>query len=315
MSAERTLIIVPVFNDVRSLSILLQELAQHLSDRQATSVLVVDDGSLPAVAISDVAGSGVGRGQLITLSRNFGHQRAIAIGLAYAVARDLADIFVIMDADGEDKPGDVPRLRAALDSQSEMSIVVAKRTKRSERLVFKAFYQLYRLIFFVLTGHRISFGNFSAMSASAARRLVAMSELWVSLPATLLRSRLPLVQLPTERGRRYRDNPRMNVQSLVTLGFGAISAFLESVLTRMILAAAGLAALFMLASVAAAILKIAGMATPGWVTTVVGVSMILMLGVVILSFIGLTLSILAGAHTIPAPNALYESFIVRTSKF
>ena len=58
-----------------------------------------------------------------------------------------------------------------------------------------------------------------------------------------------------------------------------------------------------------------GLATPGWMTTVIGTSLILMLGVVILSFVGLALSILAGTHTIPTPGTLFQSFIVRDVKF
>src|SRR5262249_28722076 len=154
---------------------------------------------------------------------NLGHQKAIAIGLAYAVANDLADVFVVMDADGEDRPSDVPRLLAAIESGPEYSVIVAQRTKRTEPLAFRVLYQIYRLLFFVLTGYKISFGNFSAMPIAAARRLVAMNELWVNFPATLIRSGLHLIELQTEKGKRYQGQSRMNFVSLITLGFGAVS--------------------------------------------------------------------------------------------
>jgi hypothetical protein len=249
------------------------------------------------------------------LSRNLGHQKAIAIGLAYAVAHRLADIFLVMDADGEDMPDDVPRMLTSIEGCSDLSIAVAKRIKRSERLTFRIFYQLYRLVFLFFTGHRISFGNFSAMRIGAAQRLVNMGELWVSLPATILRSRLPLIELSVERGRRYQDDSRMNIVSLVILGFGAVAAFLDIALTRMILSASGLVGLCLVASAVATVLKLVGLATPGWVTTVIGTSLILMIGVAILSFIGLALSILAGAHTIPTPCMLFQSFVARVVKF
>jgi polyisoprenyl-phosphate glycosyltransferase len=139
--------------------------------------------------------------------------------------------------------------------------------------------------------------------------------LWVSLPATILRSRLPIVELPVERGRRYRDDPRMNIVSLVILGFGAVAAFLESALTRMILAASSLVGICLVASVIATVFKLVGLATPGWVTTVIGTSLILMLGVAILSFVGLALTILAGTHTIPTPGTLFQSFIAQVAEF
>jgi hypothetical protein len=317
MTATSVLIVVPVLNDERSLGVLIRELARQLAGRPQVSMLVVDDGSLPPLDMSRMALSDNESlpGQIITLSRNVGHQRAIAIGLAYAAAHQLADIMVVMDSDGEDLPGDVPRLLAAVEDGSEMAIAVAKRVKRSERFAFRAFYQLYRLIFRMLTGHRIAFGNFSAMRIGAVQRLVSMSELWLSFPATVLRSRLPIVELPTHRGLRYRDQPRMNIVSLVVLGFGGVSAFLESALTRIILAASGLIGFCLVASVTATIFKFIGWATPGWVTTVIGMSLILFVGLAILCFIGLALSILAGAHTVQTPAALFQSFIARTMKF
>ena len=312
MYIKRTLIIVPVLDDEGSLTTLIRELARELADRTGISMLVVDDGSVPPIDLVDV---GALDGQVITLSRNLGHQKAIAIGLAHAVAHSLADVIVVMDADGEDRPGDVARMLDAVESGPELSLVVAQRTKRHERLSFRVFYQLYRLLFFLLTGHHISFGNFSAIPIAAGRRLVAMNELWVSFPATLIRSRLPIVELPTHRGKRYHGQPRMNFVSLVTLGFGAVSTFLENALTRMILGASGLVAVSVFASVVAAVLKLLGMATPGWLTTVTGVSMVLMIGVAILSFVGLALTILAGSQTVPAPSTIYPSFIARISKF
>jgi len=312
MYSKRTLIIVPVLNDEASLITLIRELARELADRTAISLLVVDDGSIPPIDVGNVRFLD---GLVLTLSRNLGHQKAIAIGLAYAVANELADVFVVMDADGEDRPGDVPRLLTALESGPEFSVVVAQRMKRSEPLIFRAFYQLYRLLFFLLTGHRISFGNFCAMPIAAARRLVAMHELWVNFPATLIRSRLPLIELPTKRGKRYQDRSQMNFISLITLGFGAVSTFVESVLTRIILAASGLVAVCVCASASAIVLKLVGMATPGWMTTVIGVSLILTIAVAILSFVGLALTILAGSQTVPAPSAVYSSFIALSSTF
>jgi len=310
--SKSTLIIVPVLNDEGSLITLIQELVKELGDKTVVSMLVVDDGSIPPIDFLD--GRLIG-GQVMTLSRNLGHQKAIAIGLAHAVANNMADIFVVMDADGEDRPGDVPRLLATLETEPDLSVVVAQRMKRSEPLSFRAFYRLYRLLFFLLTGHRISFGNFSAIPIAAARRIVAMNELWVSFPATLIRSRLRIIELPTERGKRYQDQSRVNFVSLVTYGFGAVATFFESALTRIILVASGLMAFCVFASVLAVVLKLVGMATPGWMTNVVGVSLILTIAVAILSFVGLALTILGGSQTVPAPSVVYSSFITRITMF
>jgi glycosyltransferase involved in cell wall biosynthesis len=148
---------------------LLDQLVAVLSDRVATvSLVIVDDGSLPPISechldrLKDKF-----PGYILTLKRSVGHQRAIA-DIAYVVENKLADILVVMDADGEDEPADVPRLLAAMSDHGP-TIVVAERTKRREGVVFRTFYLLYRMIFFLLTGRRIKFGNFLVLPSALAR--------------------------------------------------------------------------------------------------------------------------------------------------
>jgi hypothetical protein len=173
------------------------------------------------------------------------------------------------------------------------------------------FFITYRLTFLVLTGYQINFGNQSAMPMTAARRLAEMSELWLSLPATILRSRYSIAKVSTERGKRFHGQSHMNVVSLVVFGISAVAVFLEHVLTRMILGAALLVGVVALASLTAIIFKISGMATPGWLTTILGTSVVILLGAAILCLVGLLLSIIGGAHTVPAPRANYRGFIAR----
>jgi hypothetical protein len=78
---------------------------------------------------------------------------------------NLADILVVMDADGEDRPTDVACLIAALRDADSLAIAVGERRKPSEALMFRMLYQIYRALFFILTGHRIGFGNLCAMQA------------------------------------------------------------------------------------------------------------------------------------------------------
>ena len=75
----------------------------------------------------------IGRVEVLHLRRNLGHQRAIAIGLAFVEAeRPRCRAVVLMDSDGEDAPEDVPRLVARCEQEGRRKIVFAERTKRSE---------------------------------------------------------------------------------------------------------------------------------------------------------------------------------------
>src|SRR5436190_19681145 len=101
--AVRTLIVIPVFNDWESLRLLIARLDDSLSTASMrASLLVVDDGSTKAPeALVSHSIKAIDEVRLLTLRRNVGHQRAIAIGLAYAHENLACDEVVVMDADGE----------------------------------------------------------------------------------------------------------------------------------------------------------------------------------------------------------------------
>src|SRR5262249_46734373 len=145
-----------------------------------------------------------------------------------------------------------------------------------EGALFTFFYYIYQALFLLLVGEGIRFGNFCATTLESAKRLVHMHELWLSLPATIIRLRSPIIKVPTERGNRYHGVSHMNLVSLVTHGLSAVAVFMQRVLTRIILATLGLAIICVFAALIAIALKLIGAATPGWVTTVVGIMLVVL---------------------------------------
>jgi len=177
-----------------------------------------------------------------------------------------------MDCDGEDAPEDIVEMLRVADSQPS-AIVVASRAKRSEGGTFRAFYSLYKLAFRWLTGKSIDFGNFCLLPAEAAKRLAYMPECWNHLAAAIVKSRLPILRVPTARSRRYVGRSSMNLVSLVIHGFSAISVFSDAVLTRLFL----LVGLTCMAAIgtgfATVILRFfTNLAIPGWATNAFGLS-------------------------------------------
>src|SRR5207245_491904 len=64
--------------------------------------------------------------EILRLARSLGHQRAIAVGLCELSRRDDIDAVLVMDSDGEDRPGDIAALLKA--SRIEPAhIVLARR--------------------------------------------------------------------------------------------------------------------------------------------------------------------------------------------
>ena len=311
-------IVTPVLDDWESLAILLRGIDSQLHGVTA-HVFVVDDGSRaafdPASLNLDRAGA-IGAISIIRLAANVGHQRAIAIGLIEAARRDELDGVVVLDSDGEDRPEDIPRLLAAA-AANPGAIILAQRAKRSENWRFRLAYRAYKAVFHLATGRMIDFGNFSLLPIGAVRRLIHMSELWNNLAATVMRSRIPVRSVPTDRGHRYAGQSRMNMAGLVTHGLSAMSVYTDVIFVRLLAATAALATLSIVGiAVTAAIRLFTTLATPGWATNVVGNLLVLLLQTVVIVAAS-ALMLLAGRSNrqiVPAVDAAsYVAEITRVA--
>jgi hypothetical protein len=158
---------------------------------------------------------------VITPPFNLGHQRALVYGLR-TIAGDLddVDIVVTMDADGEDRPEDLPRLIAPLLHHPDQlgMLCVARRTKRSESLRFKIFYLFFKLMFRSLTGNNVRSGNYAAYRGWLARRMLAHPYFDLCYSATLVSLDLSVTAVPCARGTRYAGSSRMNMLRLFMHG-------------------------------------------------------------------------------------------------
>ena len=239
MIREKTAgLLMPVFDDWVALSALLSEI-HRLETPWLFRVLLINDHPLPPP--SDWLTLTEGKGRLhdvsvLRLRRNVGHQRAIALGLCHWLGKGEAGPIVVMDADGEDQPNDIPRLLAAGETAEWGQVVFAARQKRSESLVFRTGYQIYRQIHYLLTGMKVRFGNFSALSRAQVESLVHQSDLWNHYAHAVLRSRLPYDSIPTARGRRYAGQSRLNLAGWVAHGLSALAMFSDVAGTRVLLA-------------------------------------------------------------------------------
>ncbi len=248
-------ILIPVYNDWVALSHLVTQLSAVLAEEfdagaDRARILVVDDGSSQSPALDiDLPEAGmIERVDVLTSAVNTGHQRAIVLGLAHLARQTseadsfVGDYVVVMDADGEDRPEDVPRLvREAINEPGK--IVLAIRKQRSESIGFRLGYACYRLLFRVLAGIRIGHGNFCVLPAGELTRLASDPRLWNHFAASLLISKRPLVHVDTRRGYRLSGGSKMASMELFSLGFSAISVFLEQISIRAVLGSGVLAVL------------------------------------------------------------------------
>ena len=126
-------LVVPIFNEEAVIPILLRRLDALLAALDAEGeVIVVDDGSDDTSAIVIEAKARADkRYRLIKLSRNFGHQIAITVGLDHAAGHAV----IVMDADLQDPPEVVLAMIAKW--KEGYDVVSAERVSREGESRFK----------------------------------------------------------------------------------------------------------------------------------------------------------------------------------
>jgi glycosyltransferase involved in cell wall biosynthesis len=230
---KNVVILCPLFNDSESLNQLLLSLDKALAHLTSYrfSVLIVNDGSTEPLVVTAKTMFSI---QSLQLQRNIGHQKALAIGLAYTQQHINCDQVLIMDTDGEDRPEDTLELLHTAEKMPG-SVVFAYRSSRQEGSRFVFFYGLYKLSFRILTGRKISFGNFMVMPKASLDKIVFYSEIWSHLAGGILKSGLPYASVQSHRGKRYSGHSTMSFSKLLIHGLGAISVFMEIIASRLLL--------------------------------------------------------------------------------
>jgi polyisoprenyl-phosphate glycosyltransferase len=303
-------ILMPVFDEWDALEHVLKHIdSLHLPDVTSLHILVVNDGSTePVPDYSSIRLRFIATVEVLDLVCNLGHQRAIALGLGALAVGDTDDIVLVMDGDGQDDPGDIPQLLAA-HYASPHGLVVAERTKRSERSSFRFGYWSYRMVFRLFVGRRIRFGNFCVLSASAVQRLARSPDTWNHLAATLLRSQLPITIVSTHRGRRIQGRSKMNIPALLSHGLSAISVFSDRAFARLLLMSGVLATLAAIGCLTILIIRLAtDYAIPGWATTTVGLLAILIVQALVICLIASVQLLAARSQAAAVPAELVRIF-------
>ena len=171
-------IIIPAKDESAALRILLPELKLTVAGAE---IIVVDDGSTDATA--DLCREH----QVIVISHPYsiGNGAAIKTG-ARAATRD---VLVFMDADGQHKPEDIPRLLDKLSDRYQM--VVGARDRASQAGSHRAFANgFYNRLSSWVVGHKIDdlTSGFRAVRAAKFRKFLYLLPNGFSYPTTITMS-------------------------------------------------------------------------------------------------------------------------------
>ena len=142
---KKIIILIPLFNDWRSVSKLLNEIDLQIINWDAeVSVIIVNDASTEERSGLESNYKKIKSVKILNMKRNRVHQRCIAAGLKYICENEDFDRVIIMDADGEDKPSDAANLINESKKNEMKKIVFVTRAKRNEGFIYVFFYSSFK---------------------------------------------------------------------------------------------------------------------------------------------------------------------------
>ena len=226
MDQDEVFIIIPCFNEGQTIIKLINEIEKILNEKneKCTAVIVDDSSTDDTLALlTAVRLKGNLQLKVLTLQFNLGHQGAIAQGLLFANANH-ASCAIILDGDGEDDPLAIPELL----SLRENDIVHVIRGKRGEKLFFRLYSSIYRLIFRLVTKKKMNFGNYCLISSKVIA--ITSSRTFIHFAAFLSKLHFKSVTITSDRRPRIGGNSKMNLASLVHHAFRSFIEYAQSLL-------------------------------------------------------------------------------------
>ena len=227
-------ILIPVFNDFKSVSKLIEEIDINISDLKATfSLIVVNDASTDEKNLETKNLNNIKSLKLINMRNNKGHARCIAAGLKHISESEEFDYVIPMDGDGEDRPEEIRNFVEKIKDNPNRTIV-GERVKRSESLVFKVCYFFHKIITFTFTGKFIKFGNYTCLTKKTVKKLIEDKATWSSFSGSLAKNEINLIKSPSIRGPRYFGPSKMSFLNLIKHSLAIIAVFKTGVIFRSI---------------------------------------------------------------------------------
>lgn len=167
-------VVIPVFNEAEGIADTIARIFNALEElNRRVELIVVDDGSTDDTAskVEQLVASDP-RIKLISFSRSFGYQNAIAAGLRESSGENVA----IVDGDLQDPPELVPEMLHVLDEGSD--VVYGVRDNHKETLIKRAAYKGYYYLLSLLSERSVprNAGDFCVMRRHVVDELNGMPE-------------------------------------------------------------------------------------------------------------------------------------------
>ena len=232
---KKFIILIPLFNDWKSVTKLLNEIDFQINSWDAiVSVVIVNDASTEDRQGVEFNFKKIKFVKILNMKKNKVHQRCIAAGLKYICNNEDFDRVIVMDADGEDRPEEINDFLRVSKENANVTIT-GNRFKRSEGIIFKTLYEIHKILTFIFTGKLVKFGNFTCLPKKHVLQLIEKSYLWNTYSSSVLRTINDRLSISSTRGKRYVLPSKMNFFGLFFHSLTIISVFRKEVIIRSIL--------------------------------------------------------------------------------
>ena len=232
---KKFIILIPVYNDWKSVFKLLENIDVHIKDWDAeVSVLIVNDASTEERPKTEIGFKKIKSVRVVNMKQNRGHAKCNAAGLKYLTEKENFDYVIVMDGDGEDRPEELTSLFNR-SKENPSRTVTLDRIKRSEGPFFKLLYESHKILTYIFTGKLIKFGNYSCLPKADAARLAKEACIWSSFSGSVTKIISDRVSAPSIRGQRYFGPSQMNLFNLLIHSFSIIAVFRGAVIVRSVL--------------------------------------------------------------------------------
>ena len=206
-------VVVPVYNEERSVALLLDEIRSALDGIGASwEAVFVDDGSTDGTfgALTRLHAE-TEHVRVVRLRRNFGKAAALAAGFAQAQGGTI----VTIDGDLQDDPAEIPRLLAKLDEGFDL--VSGWKTRRRDPWTRRLFSRVFNAVVGRITGIRLHDMNcgLKAYRAEVVRGLPLYGELHRFIPVLAHDRGYRVAELPVNHRARAHGRSRYGFERYV----------------------------------------------------------------------------------------------------
>ena len=226
---QNHIFLLPLYNDWKSVQKLIGEINNQIKKvKKKALILIIDDNSTKTEKLNIKAFRYIKNIKILSLRKNLGSQKAIAVGLKYLNSKKQKSIITILDSDGEDDSSQIAHMIKKAELNPDF-VIVSCRTKRGEGIIFSWFYILHKFLTFIFTFKWINFGNYSSFDSKNLSNILKNNNTWLAYSSAVA-DNCNIKKVYAARKKRFFGKSKLSLFGLFLHSLRVMSVFLYRVI-------------------------------------------------------------------------------------